>query len=219
MQADRTDNGIYIYLDQAEYSQIQEKLGDLKRRTPTVIARAANRSVNKARMIVRKETSAYYETTQKDVERGFSLQRATVAKPYAVLHYDSPYINLYKWKGSRATVLPKKPHQGDPRTKRKGEPIPKFYKAHAERVNAGGKKLNREPNFKPFVQTGSKTKANALFVRRGKKRYPIIGLAGPAMSQGIKQPMVMDRIESQVMSEFEKRVEHEIDAALKGYAK
>lgn len=213
MQASYDGVGVQIYLEQRDLDEITHKLGELKNKRNSVIARAANRAVPTVRKIVKKETANYYEVTQAQVEKGdtgkgFRFERATAAKPYATLDYNSPYTNIYKWKGRRITVSPRTPHQGS-------SPTPKFYKSHALRGHAN-EPLDKE-KYKPFVQYGNKKKANALFVRKGQARYPIMGLAGPAMSQGIKQPGVKEKIEVQAMATLSKRIEHEIDALLKGY--
>lgn len=214
MQATSTEGGIYIQFDQKELDEIEYKLGALKNRRNQIIARAVNRAISPARKIVKQETAKHYEINQKYIEEGddgrkaFKHQRASATKPYAVLTYNSPYTNIYKWKGRRLTVTPQYAHVGS-------SPKPKFYKSHALR-GAANEALNRGAQ-KPFVQTGTKKGKRALFVRTSKSRFPIMGLAGPAMSQGIKQPGVMDKIEAQTMATLEKRIKHEIDALLKGY--
>ncbi|MBQ6577471.1 MAG: hypothetical protein IJL91_06960 [Bacteroidales bacterium] len=214
MQASYDGVGIQIYFDQSELDAIEHKLGALKNKKNTVLARAINRSLATARKIVKKETADYYDVSQSQVEsgnggkKGIKIQRATSGKPYATLGYDSPYTNIYKWKGRRLTVSPQTPHVGS-------SSKPKFYKSHAKRGKAN-EPLN-QGRYKPFVQHGNKKKANALFVRTSQRRYPIMGLAGPAMSQGIKQPGVKEKIETQVMDTLAKRINHEIDALLKGY--
>ena len=214
MQANYDGVGIQIYFEQDDLDNITNKLGELKSKRNTVIARAVNRAIAPVRKIVRTETSSYYEVSPMQVEKGddgkkaFNHNRATASKPYATLTYKSPYTNIYKWKGKRITVSPRTPHQGS-------SPTPKFYKSHAHRGHAN-EPLDKD-KYKPFVQYGNKKKANALFVRKGQARYPIMGLAGPAMSQGIKQPGVKEKIEVQAMETLAKRIEHEIDALLKGY--
>lgn len=213
MQAESDGVGIHIYLDQAEVNAIEYKLGELKNKKHLIIARAANRSIATVRKIVKKETADYYETTQKQVEedgdgkKSLSFKLATGTHPYAVLDYKSPYRNIYKWKGRRITVSPRTPHEGS-------SPKPKFYKSHALRGKAN-EPLDK--GNKPFVQHGNKKNANALFKRTTSKRYPIIGIAGPALTQGMKQPGVMEKISKQSMATLAKRIKHEIDALLKGY--
>ena len=214
MQANYDGVGIQIYFEQSDLDEITNKLGALSSKRNAVIARAANRAISPVRKIIKKETADHYEVNQSQVEKGdngkkaFNFQKATSAKPYAVLRYDSPYTNIYKWKGKRITVSPQTPHQGS-------SPTPKFYKSHALKGHAN-EPLDKG-KYKPFVQHGNKKKANALFVRKGQARYPIMGLAGPALSQGIKQPGVKEKIEQQAMATLAKRIEHEIDALLKGY--
>lgn len=214
MQATSTEGGIYIQFDQKELDEIEFKLGELKKKKNKIISRAVNRALKPAKKIVKQETAKHYEVAQQQVEKDESgkkalkEQRATTTKPYAVLSYNSPYTNIYKWRGRRLTVSPQYAHVGS-------SPKPKFYKSHALRGGANAP-LNQGAR-KPFVQLGHKREKNALFVRLGKSRFPIMGLAGPAMSQGIKQPGVMDKIEAQTMATLEKRIKHEIDALLKGY--
>ena len=214
MQASYDGIGIQVYFEQEDLDEITRKLGDLNGKRNTVIARAVNRVIAPIRKIVRQETANYYEVGASQVEKdadgkkAFNNDRATSAKPYVTITYKSPYINIYKWKGRRITVSPQTPHQGS-------SPTPKFYKSHALRGHAN-EPLDKG-KYKPFVQRGRKKKANALFMRTSKRRYPIMGLAGPAMSQGIKQPGVKEKIEQQAMDTLAKRINHEIDALLKGY--
>lgn len=190
---------------------VKQRLGVLANRSGTVIARAANRSVNTGKKAIKQETAKIYNVRQKDVDGILKVTKATAAKPVMTLTYKDSHPNLYVF-GRESSLTPRFViHSSDP-----VNPDPEYVRAKVMR-RGGYIPLNGRP--KPFVQQVSNGNI-ALFQRvSNKSRAPIRGVAAPSLPQVIKNEEVLARFNRDARSMFEKRLLHEIDNVLKGVTK
>lgn len=190
---------------------VKQRLGVLANRSGTVIARAANRSVNTGKKAIKQETAKIYNVRQKDVDGILKVTKATASKPVLTLTYKDSHTNLYVF-GRGSSLTPRFVIQSsDP-----VNPDPEYVRAKVMR-RGGYVPLNGRP--KPFVQQ-AKNGNIALFQRvSDKPRAPIRGVAAPSLPQVIKNDKVLERFSRDARDMFEKRLLHEIDNVLKGVTK
>lgn len=195
-------NEIEITVDATE---LRQRLGELQGKTNSIIYKAASRSVPTAKRVIKEELKKHYETGSKAINDSFKNRKSEY--PSVILEYESGFTNLRQWKGGKSTVLPKRT------TSEKGKKRPKVYKGHAEKGQSNIK-FSKKPKY--FVQKGKIKNTEALFTRLGPERYPIRGVAGPAMVQGISEPEVWKEIKEQTEAYFLKRLQHETERVLEG---
>lgn len=196
------ENQIVITVDDSEARQ---KLGDLQGKTNSIIYKAASRSVPTAKKVIREELKSHYEVGSGMVNKSFKSR--VNHYPSVILKYESGFTNLRQWKGGRQTVRPQ-------RTTSEGKRPPKVYSGHSERGKSNVQ-FSKSPKY--FVQIGKKKNTHALFTRLGPERYPIRGVAGPAMVQGISEPEVWANIKERTEAYFLKRLQHETEWVLEGH--
>jgi len=196
-----TGNQIVITVDDSE---VRQKLGELQGKTNSIIYKAAKRSEPTAKRVIRNELKKHYEAGSKMINDSFHNRRSQY--PSVILEYESKFINLRQWTGGKQTVRPQ-------RTTSEGKRPPKVYSGHAEKGQPNVK-FSKSPKY--FVQIGKKEEKYALFTRLGPERYPIRGVAGPAMVQGISEPEVWKEIKEQTEAYFLKRLQHETERVLEG---
>lgn len=202
-----------IYVDEAE---IKRRLGVLADESGKVIARAVNRSYSTGKNAIAKESRKDYLVTQKDVNdpKTLKITKATQATPTATLNYTGEHRNLYLWNNKRA-VTPNKVIKWS-----HGKPNVKIYQAAVARGH-GRTKLQGEN--KPFIQRvrkGQKSEFVGLFRRKTPERdSKLVGVVGPAIPQILKNEKVMEQFRRSAGPMLQKRLEHEIDAILKGVTK
>ena len=191
---------------------VKQRLGALANRSGAVIARAANRSVNTGKKVIKQETAKIYNVRQKDADKILKVTKATAAKPVLTLTYKDSHPNLYVF-GRESSLAPRFVI----RSSNPVNPDPGYVKAKV--MNRGGYvALNGSP--KPFVQQAKKSGNIALFQRVSNHvRAPIRGVAAPSLPQVIKNEKVLARFNREARDMFEKRLLHEIDNVLKGVTK
>ena len=172
-----------IYIDDEDIIKISSRLGRLAHKTPVVITRAANKGAAKARTDIEKETTNRYLIQKGRIRSISRFVKASYSKPVARLTYVDSFLNLTKWRGTSGgnALKPMVPHQGSSRN-------PKNYFAHVKRSNpfkalAGGKAI-------PFVQVAGNGH-KLLFRRLGRSRYPVQGVAAPAIPQVVKNGLII----------------------------
>ena len=172
------------------------------------LSRAANRTISHANKTITQKTMKRYYVRKSDIEKGKKKpKRATIANPTAELTYESGFLNLAEWGGSKtATVTPKKVSTFASH--------PKVYKGRAIR-GSGFKAFNGE--IKAFRKPGGNAKGN-LYVRRSTATGDpdIRGVAGPAYTQVMKNKAVIEPWRDDVHVWFQKRLEHEVTNLLRG---
>ncbi len=191
---------------------VKQRLGALANRSGAVIARAANRSVNTGKKVIKQETAKIYNVRQKDADKILKVTKATAAKPVLTLTYKDSHPNLYVF-GRESSLTPRFVIQSSAPV----NPDPEYVKAKV--MNRGGYvALNGSP--KPFVQQAKKSGNIALFQRvSNHARAPIRGVVAPSLPQVIKNEKVLARFNREARDMFEKRLLHEIDNVLKGVTK
>lgn len=190
---------------------VRQRLGALANRSGAVIARAANRSVNTGKKVIKQETTRIYNVRQKDVDGILKVTKATASRPVLTLTYKDSHPNLYAF-GRTSSLTPRFIIQSsDP-----VNPDPEYVRAKVMR-RGGYTPLSGRP--RPFVQQ-VKNGNIALFQRvSNESRAPIRGVAAPSLPQVIKNDKVIERFNRDARDMFERRLLHEIDNVLKGVTK
>lgn len=183
--------------------EIEKKLGNLKKKAPTILCRAVNRASEKARTEAKREVSEKYFISQKNVLKTIRLAKASNATLSAKLTSKGGPIALSKFKIS--------PRRHVSRTK-KGKASPSVYKASVER--AGGlKPLSGNPKaFFAVMGSGHE----GMMERVSSRRLPLKQLYGPAVPSMIKNEEVMRNIQKEAADTLEKRIDAEINNILQG---
>ena len=188
---------------------VADNLGSLARRTNVVIARAANVGMRKAAVSIQNETYRRNALRKKDIRDILKRDRASYTHPVATLTYTDGFKNLSIWSEGhgRSVVKPFVPHVGYSLE-------PENYFAHVKR--RGGDKALRGGDPIPFVQIAKNSKNISLFTRMGQSRYPIRGVAAPAIPQVIKEDDVeqkvrkvaFDATQKELMRQVKLQIEH-----------
>lgn len=202
-----------IYVDEAE---IKRRLGLLADKSGKVIARAVNRSYTTGKNAVAKEAGRDYLIAQKDVNgpETLKIKRASQAEPVATLNYTGKHRNLYLWNNKKA-VTPDKIISWS-----HGKPNVKVYRAAVAR---GHGKVELGGENKPFIQrvrSGENGEFVGLFRRATAERNSkLVGVSAPSIPQILKNEKVIEQFRLAAGPMLQKRLEHEIDAILKGVTK
>ena len=146
---------------------------------------------------------------KKDIRDILKRDRASYTHPVATLTYTDGFKNLSIWSEGhgRSVVKPFVPHVGYSLE-------PENYFAHVKR--RGGDKALRGGDPIPFVQIAKNSKNISLFTRMGQSRYPIRGVAAPAIPQVIKEDDVeqkvrkvaFDATQKELMRQVKLQIEH-----------
>ena len=166
---------------------VANNLGALASRTNVVIARAANVGMRRAAVAITNETYERNALRKRDIRSILKRQRASYSRPVAKLTYTDSFKNMVIWSEGhgRSVVRPYVPHVGY-------SDEPKNYFGHVKR-RAGDKALTGDGPI-PFVQIAKRSGNMSLFTRLGRSRYPIRGVAAPAVPQVIAE----DKVEKEV---------------------
>lgn len=191
--------------------EVKKRLGSLQHRSSHVIARAANRSIRTGETAIKRKSQKVYRVKQEDVEKVLRVNRATSKNPHARFTFKDTHQNLAKFSSVENTLSPRTPVRStDPYN-----PNPAYYKA---KIMRGGRAIALRGDPKPFVQFAGKNKEAILLRRKNKSsRAPLQGVAAPAMPQILKNEEIIEEFEEKTAVKFQERLEHEIDAVLKGY--
>lgn len=202
-----------IYVDEGE---IKRRLGALADQSGKVIARAANASSATAKKTIAGEASRDYLIRQKDVNnpRTLKITKARPADPVVTLEYTGGHRNLYLWNNKKAVTPNKTIHWSQ------GKPNVKVYRAAVKR---GHRKVKLTGENKPFIQRvrkGENSEFVGLFRRASAARdAKLVGVSAPSVPQILKNERIMKQFRRTVAPMLQKRLEHEIDAILKGVTK
>lgn len=202
-----------IYVNEAE---VKRRLGLLADKSGKVIARAANRSYTTGKNAIAKEAAKDYLVIQRDVnnQKTLKITKAAPENPTAILAYTGEHRNLYLWNKGKAVNPNQTIHWSH------GKPNVKIYKAA---VTRGHSKINLNGPNKPFIQrvrSGGSGEFVGLFRRQSAARNSkLVGVGAPAIPQILKNDKIMTQFSRSAGPMFQKRLEHEIDAVLKGVVK
>ena len=205
-----------IYVD---VSEIKRRLGLLADESGKVIARAVNRSYPTGKSAIAKGASGEYLITQKEVNSPKTLKiiKARPSKPVATLEYTGGHRNLYLWNNKKAVSPNKVIHWPDGPD---GKPNVRTYRASVAKGHAKVPLLGRNKPFIQRVRTGENSEFVGLFRRATEKRdSKLVGVGAPSIPQILKNGKVMEQFRRSAGPMLQKRLEHEIDAILKGVTK
>lgn len=181
----------------------------MRRRSGSVIARAANRSIDTGKKVIKKETAKVYNVRQKDVEKILRVERATSKHPHARMIFRDTHQNLAVF-GRPSSLSPRTPV----RSSDSYNPDPAYFKA---KVMSGHRAVPLKGRPKPFVQFVGKNQSAILLQRESNaSRAPLRGVAAPALPQILQNEDIIKKFNSEISAMFTKRLEHEIDQVLKG---
>jgi len=188
---------------------VEKRLGALKNKASLVMARAANRSIQTGKKIIKQETARRYLVREKDVEAVLQVTRADRRYPYVKLVYRDVHENLFRWnkRSGKVAVSP-----GREFAFKNHKPNPKIYKG---RMLRDGSLEKLGGSRKPFVRISKKTGEMALFRRKDNDSKRLVGVGAAALPQIIANPEVMRRFEKETAEMLQKRLEHEIDREVK----
>lgn len=210
---------IEIEIDTNEIEKIQQRLGSLSNKTPSVLANAINRTIANINKTVAEQATQNYNTTKKAVKATLKHKRATKTNLVGTVTSKAPVIALAKFK-----VSPNRPI-----SYKSGSLSPKVYKA-AVKKGAASKPLNGNPKaFVAIMKNGHKgvfertgrfegakgsekrTRIyNSKSHRRTKHNEIIKELFGPSIPQMIKNQESMAYIQEEAKSTLQKRIDAEI---------
>lgn len=185
--------------------EVMENLGILSNKAKVVMARAMSRAAATGGKVIKQEVTKKYRVRSKDVQ---SVMRIKKTSPMVTrLVFKDGFMNLFAWTlgRDRRALSPKTVIDFS-----SGYPNPLFYKARILR-NSGYKKLDGDT--KPFIQI-TKSGYVGLFQRVSKDSREIRGVAGPAISQMVKNEQVMERFYKETSEMYRKRLFHEMDFEL-----
>lgn len=190
-----------IQVNEAQLNDIKKRLGNLKNKAPTVLYRAINRAVRKAKTEAKDAANEEYFIAKGNIEKTLRITKASRSKLSAELTSRGGPIALTKFKVS--------PGHAVKRTK-KGKPSPKAYKAAVKR-DSGLKPLSGDP--KAFFATMG-SGHDGMMERVSSRRLPLKQLYGPAVPSMIKNEEVIEKIQKEATETLEKRIDAEINNIL-----
>ncbi len=186
---------------------VADNLGTLASRTNVVIARAANVGARRAAVTISNETYKRNALRKKDIRTILSRKMASYGNPVARLTYKDSFKNMSIWSEGhgRSVVKPFIPHVGY-------SDEPENYFGHIKR-GAGDKALKGDGPI-PFIQIAKGSRNISLFTRIGMSRYPIRGVAAPAIPQVISEDRVLEKVAKVAFDATEKELERQIKLQL-----
>lgn len=182
-----------IEVSAAQIREIENRLGALFLKAPSVISRAINRAAQNAKTNASKKAREEYLVKAKDISETIKIKKATRSSLGAEVKSIGYRTPLIKFKVSPAQPRPKNP--------------PKALKA-AVKKEGGLKSV-----LGAFV---ADINGNKVFRRKSKSRLPIGQLFGPAVPQMLGNNDVRSYIESEAAKTLENRIDHEISRVLEG---
>lgn len=189
-----------IYITQYDVSRVAFRLGQYKKKAPTVIMRALNRASDSARTEVTKQAMENYFVPSGEVRKTIKITRATRDQLQAIITSKATRRELIAFK-----VSPKNPRHKNP---------PKVLKV-AVKKEGGLKEL-----LGAFVAKGVSTGKPHVLKRTSEERYPIHIKYGPSVPEmigtNLKNRGFKTLIEKKVQEIYERRLDHEIKRVLEG---
>lgn len=184
-------------------------LAHLPGKAQQAMARAMNRALEGARTTAAKAIRGEYRVSSRDVKATMRVQKATPANPQAEVVSTGKRIPLFDFgpdpdrpgtggmtRGEVGVDLLGKAFNPG------GDPRPTLRVSVKRR---GGKK----PIKKAFI-----ARVGRVAIRKGKKRYPIRSLYGPAVPQMMGAETVIAKVEEIAQQRLDARLDHEIGWAL-----
>ncbi|WP_106494888.1 phage tail protein [Lentibacillus sp. Marseille-P4043] len=178
-----------VEVDEKMIREVQKKLGDFQKQTPSAISKAINRAVTNINSNVKKEVRKGYNIKAGDIGATLTKTRATKSALRAKVQSSGELIPLDRFKVSPKTVNPKRKSP----------------------IKIAVKKSSVSAVMGAFV---ADINGRKVFQRTGDSRLPIKRLFGPSVPQMIGNDEVHKEIEKQGQETLKKRLDHEINRIL-----
>lgn len=181
-----------IKLEREALKKAQFLLQNCKNGFETAVSRAINRSLTLARTQASKLVREDYTVKARTVNKTYKLKKASKSNLEGTFLSKGPTLGAHEFK-----FTPKSDTTG--------------AKRRAVKLT-----IRKDKEFS--VQRGF-VHQKRIYQRKGKERYPIKTLTGPAVPQMIGSETVMDKLSEQTQEAVEKRLSHEVEVVLKGFDK
>ncbi len=192
---------IEVRVGACSIEEVQQRLGALGGKAPSVIANAINRTTTNIKKTMAQETAQRYNIASGEVKKTVTISRATRANLQGAAISKASPIALSKFKVSPDRKV----------TYSNGRPSPKVYKVSVEKGPAS-KPLDADPKaFIAVMKSGHK----GLFRRLSGARFPIRQFFGPSVPQMIRNEGSLERIRQEAESTLQKRIDAEIENILR----
>lgn len=205
MKQDKTFIDITTNVD-----EIEQRLSEITDKSKLVMMRAMNRTASTIATTEKREVSARYFISQKNVADTLRIEKASTGNLSARVVSKGERMGLEKFKIS--PLRPVKLTKG-------GKRSPGVYKAAVKR-EGGMKPLNGKNvlgrTIKPFVATmhNKKNDHTGLFWRETWAAYPIKSIMGPSVPDMAGSKKVMEVINKKANETLQKRIEHELSRVM-----
>ena len=180
---------IQIEIDDRALKEIEKKLGEISHRAPGVMSSSLNRTVTNISSNIRKEVRERYHIKAGDIRNTIETKKASSGSLSASVISKGRTIPLDKFKVNPKTANPRRKKQ----------------------LKIAVKKDGVKQVLGAFI---SDLHGLKVFKRSSKKRLPIERLFGPSVPQMIKNESISEKVESEAVITFDKRVTHEINRML-----
>lgn len=176
-------------INENQVSEIQNRLGQFKKKAPNVIANALNRGMSNMQANIKVEARKEYHIKAGDINVTLRKNRASKANLGASVVSVGGAIPLDKFKVSPKSINPRRKSTISVAVRKDG--AKKFKGAFMADIN------------------GPK-----LFIRVKKTRLPIKRLFGPSIPQMIGREEIVNSIQAEGVETFNRRLDHGIDHIL-----
>lgn len=180
-----------IQIDLGNLEDVQQRLGELSRKTPNVVSAALNRAVTNIATNINKGVRKEYTIKAADVK---SVLKKTTANPKSLkgaVTASGKVIPIDKFKTTKMLT-----------TSRKGGV--KSVSFNKKTFKASVKSSGLKPIATAFITNLNGAK---VFKREGKKRLPISRVMGPSIPQMIGNEGIAPHVQSEGQAMFDRRIE------------
>lgn len=182
-----------IELTVSQIEKAERMLAHIPGAAPRAMSNAINRATDSAKTEAARKAREQYYITHKDVLSTMKMYRASAQDLTASVVSRGNLIALPKFR-----VTPAKPQ-------------PRRKKPITVRVKRG----QGGPVRKAFV-AGMRSGHTGVFMRSGKKRFPIEQMFGPSVPQMLESRSVNAWVSQKANETLDKRLDHEINRVLEG---
>ena len=188
---------------------IEERLGSLKRKAPSVLASAVNMTAKDARKMLASEAQKVYAIKGGGFNKAMTIANAKQSSPLATIKAKGSPIELFKFKTSPATF-------------KTGDSRPKSAKGRVK-AHGGMKDLLVDGRW-AFVTT-FKSGHKTMVQRTTKDRLPIKTLMSPSIPKmlgdedevyGVVEPHIQELLDKNITIAIRKAIAREAAKAAKG---
>lgn len=175
-------------VDQASLKQVQQKLGDMKSKAPTVIARGLNQTAVTARQDLAEKAQESYTVKTGKFKSNMKISKAYAGNLEAIIRSNGKPLNITNFKSSK----------------------PKKSAAKADITKTGLKAIEMS-GIKAF---GGKN--GLIWQRRSKARLPIKPLKSNSIPKMIEGKRVFKELEPKIQETLQKEINRQIKLLVEG---